>query len=39
MLECVQRAERINVWRSPNELDHLLKLEGAELSHDAQHSQ
>ena len=33
MLECVQRAERISVWRSPNELDHLLKLGSAELGH------
>ena len=33
LLECVQRAGRINAWRSPDELDHLLKLGSAELRH------
>ena len=33
LLECVQRAGRINARRSPDELDHLLKLGSAELGH------
>jgi hypothetical protein len=33
MLECVQRAGRINAWRSRDELDHLLQLEGGALGH------
>ena len=34
LLKCVQRAGRINAWRSSDELDHLLKLGSAELSRD-----
>jgi hypothetical protein len=34
MLEYVQRAGRITARRSPDELDHLLKLGSAELSRD-----
>jgi hypothetical protein len=33
-LKCVERSGRINEWRSPNELDHLLELDGGEFSHD-----
>jgi hypothetical protein len=33
LLECVQRAGRINARRSPDELDHLLQLDGGELGH------
>ena len=34
LLKRVECAGRINAWRSPNELDHLLKLGSAELSDD-----
>jgi hypothetical protein len=34
ILERVQRAGRINAWRSPDELDHVPKLDGAELGYD-----
>ena len=33
LLKRVECAGPINAWRSPNELDHLLKLGGAELRH------
>jgi len=33
LLERVECAERINARRSPDELDHLLELDGAELGH------
>jgi hypothetical protein len=34
ILERVQCAGRINAWRSPDELDHVPKLDGAELGYD-----
>jgi hypothetical protein len=34
LLECVERAGRIDAWRSPDELDHLLEFGSAELSRD-----
>jgi hypothetical protein len=34
MLECVQRTGRISARRSPDKLNYLLKLDGAELSDD-----
>jgi hypothetical protein len=33
LLELVQCAGRINAWRSSDELNYLLKLDGAELGH------